>query len=63
LENSIKNKKSRFPWVSSEILASQSSMVIDFFFPPQLTRKNSTGSMVVFNPEEPDQPEKLQSGK
>jgi hypothetical protein len=49
--------------VSSEILASQSSMVTDFFFPPQLTRKNSTGSMVVFNPEEPEEPEKLQSGK
>ena len=48
--------------MSSEILASQSTMVIDYFFPPQLTRKNSTGSMVVFSPDEPEEGNTNQTG-
>ena len=51
-DTSNRDESYKFPFVSQQILSSQASLVVDFFFPPQLSRKNSTGSMIYISSEE-----------
>jgi len=46
-----KDESYKFPFVCNEILGSQSNLVINHFFPSQLKKSNSTGSMVCVDTE------------
>ena len=62
-DTSDKEESYKFPFVCNEILSSQSTMVLNYFFPPpnELERKNSTGSMVMVDPVEKSNEQKEDS--
>ena len=58
-----KDESYKFPFVSQQILSSQASQIVDFFFPPRDNWRNSTGSMIYINIDEKENKKEVEKTK